>query len=74
MAPPATSSGRGTPTGLPEYPDIATKFANLVLLHHARARYDEAVPAYQRSLTILEDDPPDPNIPDWPRILENSPL
>jgi ribosomal protein S28E/S33 len=60
--------------GTPEYPDIATKFANLVLLHHARARYDEAVPAYQRSLTILEDDPPDPNIPDWPRILENSPL
>jgi hypothetical protein len=64
----------GTPALLPEYPDVATRFANLALLHHARARYDNAVPAYQRSLTILEDDPPDPNIPDWPRILENSPL
>ncbi len=63
----------GMPAVSPAYPDIATRFANLTLLHHARARNDGAESAYQRSLTILEDAPRDPNNLVWPRVLEDSP-
>jgi tetratricopeptide (TPR) repeat protein len=38
----------------PDHPDVAQSLNNIALLYHARGRYAEAEPLYQRSLAIWE--------------------